>query len=70
MESVSMTAYGGVKVVCVDYRMPPDHPYPAGLDDCMKVWRATAETNDPKKLGLFGSSAGAGMALAMILRAS
>ena len=60
---------GGIKVVCVDYRMPPDHPYPAGLDDCMKVWRATAEINDPKKLGLFGSSAGAGMALAMILRA-
>jgi monoterpene epsilon-lactone hydrolase len=69
MESVSMAAYGGIKVVSVDYRMPPDHPYPAGLDDCMKVWRATAETNDPKKLGLFGSSAGAGMALAMILRA-
>jgi monoterpene epsilon-lactone hydrolase len=35
----------------------------------MKVWRATAKTNDPKKLGLFGSSAGAGMVLAMILRA-
>jgi epsilon-lactone hydrolase len=35
----------------------------------MKVWRATAETNDPKTLGLFGSSAGAGMVLAMILRA-
>jgi acetyl esterase/lipase len=69
MESVSMAAYGGIKIVSVDYRMPPDHPYPAGLDDCMKVWRATAETNDPKKLGLFGSSAGAGMALAMILRA-
>src|SRR6266481_8325728 len=69
MESVSMAAYGGIKVVCVDYRMPPDHPYPAGLNDCMKVWRATAEINDPQKLGLFGSSAGAGMALAMILRA-
>ena len=35
----------------------------------MKVWRATAETNDPKTLGLFGSSAGAGMVLAMMLRA-
>jgi monoterpene epsilon-lactone hydrolase len=65
MESVSMAAYAGIKVVSVDYRMPPDHPFPAGLDDCMKVWRATAETTDPKKLGLFGSSAGAGMALSM-----
>ena len=69
MESVSMAAYGGIKIVSVDYRMPPDHPYPAGLDDFIKVWRAIAETNDPKKLGLFGSSAGAGMVLAMILRA-
>jgi epsilon-lactone hydrolase len=69
MEATSMAAYGGFKIISVDYRMPPDHPYPAGLDDCMKVWRATAEINDPKKLGLFGSSAGAGMALAMILRA-
>ena len=69
MEAVSMAAYGGIKIVSVDYRMPPDHPYPAGLDDCMKVWKATVETNDPKTLGLFGSSADAGMALAMILRA-
>ena len=69
MEATSMAAYGGFKIISVDYRMPPDYPYPAGLDDCLKVWRATAEKNDPKKLGLFGSSAGAGMALALILRA-
>jgi hypothetical protein len=31
--------------------MPPDYPYPAGLDDCMKVWRATAETNIRKRWG-------------------
>jgi epsilon-lactone hydrolase len=68
-EPTSMAAYGGFKIISIDYRMPPDHPYPAGLDDCVKVWRAIAETNDPKKLGLFGSSAGAGMAVAMMLRA-
>ncbi len=38
-EPTSIAAYGGFKVISVDYRMPPDHPYPAGL-----VWRATAET--------------------------
>jgi pimeloyl-ACP methyl ester carboxylesterase len=49
--------------------MPPDAPYPAGLDDAMKVWKATAKTHDPRKMAIFGSSAGGGMALAMILRA-
>jgi monoterpene epsilon-lactone hydrolase len=57
-EPTSMAAYGGFKIISIDYRMPPDHPYPAGLDDCIKVWRAIAETHDPKKLGLLGSSAG------------
>ena len=40
-----MAAYGGFKIISIDYRMPPDHPYPAGLDDCLKVWRVR---------GLFG----------------
>lgn len=68
-EPTSMAAYGGFKIISIDYRMPPDHPYPAGLGDCIKVWKTTAEANDRKKLGLFGSSAGAGMLLAMVLRA-
>ena len=59
----------GVRTWSVDYRMPPDHPYPAALDDCMAVWKALADTTDPKRMAIFGSSAGGALTLSMVLRA-
>jgi len=56
-------------VISVDYRMPPDHPYPAGLDDAMTVWKAAAKMAPPKNMAIFGSSAGGNLTLAMVLRA-
>ena len=57
------------KVIAIDYRMPPDHPYPAAMDDAMAVWKEVVKTNDPKKMAIFGTSTGGGMTLAMVLRA-
>jgi monoterpene epsilon-lactone hydrolase len=68
-EGMLMAGYGRFKVVSVDYRMPPDFPFPAALDDAMAVWRALLADHDPRKMAIFGSSAGGGLALAMILRA-
>jgi monoterpene epsilon-lactone hydrolase len=56
-------------VISVDYRMPPDHPYPAALDDAMAVWKAAVKMADPKNMAIFGSSAGGNLTLAMVLRA-
>jgi monoterpene epsilon-lactone hydrolase len=36
-EAILMAGYSGIKVISVDYRMPPDFPYPAALDDAMAV---------------------------------
>ena len=68
-EAILMAGFGKFKVISIDYRMPPDFPYPAAMDDAMAVWKETVKTNDPKKMAIFGTSTGGGMTLAMVLRA-
>jgi epsilon-lactone hydrolase len=68
-EAMLMAAYGGYKVIEFDYRMPPDAPYPAAMDDAMAVWKAALSMQDPGRMAIVGTSTGGGMTLAMILRA-
>lgn len=57
----------GVRVVSVDYRLAPEHPYPAGLDDVAAAW-AWAATAYDGPLALGGDSAGGNLAAAVALR--
>jgi epsilon-lactone hydrolase len=66
-EALMAANFGKIEVVSVDYRMPPDFPFPAALDDAMAVWKDVAKTHNPKNMGLFGTSTGGGMTLALIL---
>ncbi|CAN7480044.1 alpha/beta hydrolase [Variovorax sp. LjRoot84] len=68
-EAILMAGFGHFKVVSIDYRMPPDHPYPAALDDAMAVYREVVKSTDPSRVAIFGTSTGGGLALAMVLRA-
>ena len=59
----------GARTWTVDYRVPPDHPYPAALDDCLIVYRALLRDYRPEDIIVGGASAGGNLAAAMILRA-
>jgi acetyl esterase/lipase len=68
-EAVLMAGFGNFKIISIDYRMPPDFPYPAAMNDVIAVWKEVVKTNNPKNMAIFGTSTGGGMTLAMVLRA-
>jgi acetyl esterase/lipase len=59
----------GILCYGIDYRMPPEHPYPAALDDCLATYRHALARHIPSKIIIMGRSAGGNLAAAMLLRA-
>nr|WP_315380366.1 alpha/beta hydrolase [uncultured Sphingomonas sp.] len=59
----------GVRCYGVDYRTPPEHPYPAALDDTLAAYVHVLERHAPSSVVVGGRSAGGNLAVAMLLRA-
>ena len=60
----------GVLVIAVDYRLAPEHPFPAAFNDCLGVWRALRSGPfrlDPGRTLVAGDSAGGNLAAALCL---
>jgi acetyl esterase/lipase len=68
IEAVLIAARCKMPVLSVDYRMPPEHPAPAAIDDVVTVWRQLLKDWRSTSLALGGTSAGGGLTLASIHR--
>jgi acetyl esterase/lipase len=58
-ESIPIAGYAKIKVVAVLYRLAPEHPFPAAVDDSVAVYQELLKTYKPEHIAIYGTSAGA-----------
>lgn len=68
LAAVPIAGMARCKTFSLDYRMPPDHPFPAAIDDGVAAWRRLITRFNPANLAIYGASAGANIAPALILK--
>jgi acetyl esterase/lipase len=68
LEAVPIAAAAGLRVIAVDYRLAPEHIYPAAVDDVLAVYRALLDTQKADSIGIYGCSAGAMLTAQAIAR--
>ena len=68
VEAIPIAAETGCEVIAVDYRLAPEHPFPAAVDDIVAVYRDALRTRSPGDIILFGTSAGGFLTAMAIMR--
>ncbi len=58
-ETIPIAGYSKIKVVAVLYRLAPEHPFPAAVDDSVAVYKELLKTYKPDHIVIYGTSAGA-----------
>jgi epsilon-lactone hydrolase len=65
----ALTVAAEASAVVPEYRLAPEHPFPAALEDAMRAYLWMLDSGiDPREISLAGDSAGGGLALALLLR--
>jgi monoterpene epsilon-lactone hydrolase len=59
IEGIPIANLAKIKVVSVYYRLAPENPFPAAVDDVVTVYKELLKTYNPRSIGMFGTSAGA-----------
>ena len=67
-ETIPIAALSGLPVVAVLYRLAPEHPFPAAVDDALSVYEALRKDRRAAQIAVFGTSAGAGLGAQLMAR--
>lgn len=67
--ALPLASRAGVRTFSIDYRMAPDHPFPAGLQDTLEAYRWLLERYAPERIGVYGASAGGSVGPAALIAA-
>ena len=67
--AADVSSFSGARTLLVDYRLAPEDPYPAGLDDCVAAYTGLLESGiKPGHIVMMGDSAGGGLVVSAALR--
>jgi monoterpene epsilon-lactone hydrolase len=67
-ENIPVAAYARMIVIAARYRLAPEHPFPAAVDDAEAVYSALLGEHTPGQIGLYGTSAGACLCAQLLVR--